>query len=905
MKNVGLKFLLILFLVFSFSYQGYADCSWWNIKSNTWWEAIVGGKWVKEIKVKAIKDQGVNGYFNPKIEVCAYDGKSYCYELHSGTSCQKIYGTQSSGAGVSAAVFVDWEGTKEGDKMKNGLNWEWAEGVTKEEQEKFANSPKVCACSQKIACADSATKLFAGASYVSINECDTCYQTTVKCAPVPLAPGPPPFCEQLAMSPPQVRIVPIRDQENDYFNPRIRVIIGNLTRDLYFQEASHTIEDGKGTTYYFETYRKKDQLCAEYRGTEREESKRKLQFPARCFPAPSAPEIEIVKIVDENTLEVKIKMSEEVCRNYRYYNNGLCTLDISINHSTSIGPLSLKVVKPAIIKKTSIDQNDKVLEKILNHVPPFSILEQHGYAPSITAECKAFDEQGQCRLDNLGRPEIEAKYKEKPKSKMLCISGWQPEPEESILKRESEIIPLKSMGTKYIEYNSVYSKESNQFHYLPSKDTEKADPLQRTQKELDDMIFNKQGYVFFPDKNRQEKGKCSYCVERDNEVKGAFESGTGLKVVYKLTDVEQYLNKNNNSQFDLEYEEVDCRNEKGETLTDEEGKIRKCTKLKDQLIKANKTEVFYADKLCKLNLEDIAKKVSKVIKTRLTNKNLSQSYTFSDDNHYTDDLSIYDDVEIEAWGGGEAGHIKNIAFSTANRPGMPGDYIKAKLKIDPNYPIISIEVKQGGGNREQSDSDKNGGSTTIKMCKSNKQDCQPPITVAGGGTTDKTIIHNQGLKLEEEKIIESKILRLTGDNQITYIENGEIKHEGVQCSNSSSNKPGAGGCIDKNSGTYGKGAPGYVTIRPTKVDDEELKRIINKMDDKELKTIINTLVENPDVNDISNLIEKLHPDTIQETKDEIKLIAKLYPGIINTIKEEIGKELLGDQSEAIQESPGL
>lgn len=60
--------------------------------------------------------------------------------------------------------------------------------------------------------------------------CDTCYQTAVKCAPVPLAPGPPPFCEQLAMSLPQVRIAPITDKDNDYFNPKVKVIIGDLKR---------------------------------------------------------------------------------------------------------------------------------------------------------------------------------------------------------------------------------------------------------------------------------------------------------------------------------------------------------------------------------------------------------------------------------------------------------------------------------------------------------------------------------------------------------------------------------------------------------------------------------------------------------------------------------------------------
>lgn len=56
MRSVRLNFLLIFFLILGLSYQGYADCPTF-VESNTWWEAIVGGDWVKEIKVQAIKDR--------------------------------------------------------------------------------------------------------------------------------------------------------------------------------------------------------------------------------------------------------------------------------------------------------------------------------------------------------------------------------------------------------------------------------------------------------------------------------------------------------------------------------------------------------------------------------------------------------------------------------------------------------------------------------------------------------------------------------------------------------------------------------------------------------------------------------------------------------------------------------
>ncbi|NSM56696.1 hypothetical protein HET73_04555 [Wolbachia endosymbiont of Atemnus politus] len=933
MKNVGLNFLLILFLVFSFSYQGYADCSWWNIKSNTWFEAIVGGNWVKEIKVKAIKDQGVDGYFNPKIRVCAYDGKSYCYDLHSGTSCRQIYGTQSSGAGVSAAVFVDWEGTKEGDKMKNGMNWEWAEGVTKEEQEKFANSPKVCACSQKIACADSITKGAAGATSVSINECDTCYQTAVKCAPVPLAPGPPPFCEQLAMSPPQVRIVPITDKDNDYFNPRVGVMISGLEerKELGFPHVvsnnenipnhSYTVTD-KDTHYYFKTYRKKGQLCAEYRGTEREESERKLQFPARCFPAPPAPELEEVEIVDGNTLKIGMKMNARTR-----------TFNVNTSQPTNVGPLSLKVVKPRIVRKATNSDNNKnnigdVIENIFKNSSRFEILEQYELIPNIGVQFPDGDscsltnpnepkrcESTKLRLDNMRQSKIEVRYmrvkdQENSNGKMLCLSGWQPEPEEFILKRESEIIPLKSMGAGYIKYNAVYSKESNQFYYLPSREREEkkeiyVDILTKPQDRLNDIVFDKQGYVFFPDENKQERRKCSYCVNENSKVNEAFQSGKGLKVVYKLIDGKReekceqgqdgclcfgeacsrstrYLNKKNNEPFYLRYEEVDCKDKDGRTLKNERGEIQKCTQLKDQLIKANRTEVFYADKLCRLDLAGLKAKLKEIIKKQLEKKKQEieekdrKTYDLGDG--YTDDLSQYDYVEIEAWGGGEAGHIKNTAHSTESRPGMPGDYIKAKLKIDPSYPVIKVEVTEGGGGQEDSLSNKDGGPTWIEICNSHRQDCKPLITVAGGGVNKlyggkeySTQVHVDNLASQGDLKLEKLIVtdKTSTDNQIAYIKDGEIKYEAIECNSGlRSSKPGAGGCIDKSRGTYSRGSPGYVEISAKKTDYEEIN--YEKVD-KEVEKIIDALVKNPgnDPN-VSDLIEKLHSGVTQEIKEEIK-----------------------------------
>ncbi|WP_265016011.1 hypothetical protein [Wolbachia endosymbiont (group A) of Anoplius nigerrimus] len=908
MKSVRLNFLLIFFLIFGLSYQGYADCPSF-VESNTWWEAIVGGDWVKEIKVQAIKNQGVDGYFNPKIRVCAYDGHSYCYDLQSGESCRQIYGTQGTGAGVSAAAFIDWEGdkTKAGGEIARGLKWEWADGVTDEEKRRFANSPKICACSQKGACMSGisswGSRVFSGENIFRPGEmekvCDTCYQTAVKCAPVPLAPSPPPFCEQLAMSPPQVRIVPIADKDNDYFDPKVKVMVGDLVKEgekigkeLDFpreygkdKAKEHPIKDKYGTTYDFKTYREKDKLCAEYHGT-RGIDEKNLQF-VRCFPAPPAPEPKILRIVDANTLEIEMKMSESTCiyRAHGIYSNGFCTFNVNTdhNHPVNIGPLSLKIVKPAIVAKTTDSNNtksyiDNIIEGILESNPQqFKVLKEYGYVPDIETECKEF--QGdKCKLNNLGQPEVEVKYKENSNSKMLCLSGWQPEPEEFVLERENKIIPLKLMRTKYIKYNAVYSKESNQFYYLPSTENKTEDPLNKNQGLLDKIIFNKQGYVFFPNENEQKKGKCSYCVEKDSKIDEKLKSSKGLKVVYKLTDVEHREKCNQGDDGCICFNGTCSRSTR---YVDKENTQSFYTKISQDAngvvtqqeapIKANRTEVFYADKLCRFDLEGLKKKLKEklkeIIKEQLKNKkpdlekNNEKSYDHENKDVYTDDLSIkFDRVEIEAWGSGEAGHIQGSGcnnqncHSTESRVGMPGDYIKAKLKIDPNYPVIKVKVTEGGGNQENNSSDKDGGPIFIEMCRLDGQSCKELITVAGGGmhrtygpertSYRDTIIHEPSLELEKT-VIPASALKSTEDNKITYIEDGQVKYTTVNCeSNLRSNKPGAGGCIDKNKevhdensprymqkGIYGKGSPGYVKIRPIikEFDEEEINAVIKKI----------------------------------------------------------------------------
>ncbi|MCA4775387.1 hypothetical protein IHO40_04805 [Wolbachia endosymbiont of Mansonella ozzardi] len=508
-------------------------------------------------------------------------------------------------------------------------------------------------------------------------------------------------------------------------------------------------------------------------------------------------------------------------------------------------------------------------------------------------------------LDNMGLPKIKVKYmrvknQKNSKRKMLCLSGWKPEPEEFVLKRENEVVSLKSMGARYIKYNTVYSKESNQLYYFPCNET--TDVLAKPQSELDKIIFNKRRYISIPEENTNRNN----CIAEKDDEMDTKQDCNKCKIVYKLIDggskekceqgqdgcicsgeacsrLTQYLNKEDGQSFYLRYEEVDCKDKDGKTLKNEKGEIQKCTQLKDQPVKANRTEVFYADKLCRLDLAGLKNGLREIIVKQLKDKKQkleeSNQGSYELGNSYTGDLSPYDYVEIEAWGGGEAGHIADKAQSTESRPGIPGDYIKAKLKIDPSHPVIKVKVMEGGGGLTSHISNKDGGPTFIKMCKnSSGADCKDLITIAGGGKHRtyngkeyrKTKVHIDELKLREPTIVTGT--SSTQGKQIAYIENGQIKYKDVkECRVGYIDRAyGAGGCINRSSETYGRGSPGYVKVKPMLDEFNESK--IKKID-----STIKEIIQNP--NSIENIGDPW--------------ISKLDPDIINTIKKEIRKELLG------------
>ncbi len=947
MRSVKFSFFLILFFISSFLCQVYADCPW-LAKSNTHSEESFafawGNGWRTRIRAMVIRDQGVDAYFNPKIKVCSKGGTGYpeyCHELYNGTSCKKIYGTQGSGAGVSAMVFVDWtgDGTKIGAKVGKGLPWKWAEDITDEEKAEYdrkmqiyGSMPKICACSQKGACMTGFTAIFArwGGQGANIfrpgnmdNVCDTCFQTYVQCAPLPLLPGPPPLCDQLTPSPAvSVRIVPIRHDDNSFINPRIGVMITGLNSRYDFRanleedNASISSIPHENEKYYFKAYKKDNKLCANYYGTSEPDNSSKPQF-TRCFPAPPIPDPEKVE-VESGELKVTIKIKEQDCNSIGgHYQNGRCVFKVSkrgvidkngmIVDKQRVGELDLKLIRPKM-EKVESNQQSNIISAILEKSDKFKNLKSCNYIPKIQNRCS--DNTSNCIVE---RREF---FYEESGSNMLCLSGLKPSTKEFFLKRGNEIYNLKSLGNTYVKYVTAFSRESNRIHYKLCKNQDGVpvtiDLLKnKNQDELDKITFDNTGYLFIPG-----EGNNLEPLDKDEDIKTKANCSTH-RIVYKEVDgiigekcqqgadgckdgtrSTEYVNKTDSKPFFLKYEEIpDPRDAHNKRIIckDDQGREVTCTKL-ESVIEANRPEVFFADKLCAFDLTKLKEKLTSDIESLLKRMRESiqnsgtKSYTLTNTDNFTGDLSQYDHVIIKAWGGGEAAHPKAIQEKDIERrAGMPGNYVNANFKIDQNYPIIKVKrVGTGGSVSPNGDYyivNTNGGPTEIEICDKQKSNCKILIRVAGGGQhyegQQKTKIFERGLVIGSQTFTDiryanDKNAYITNIDKNAYISsNGVEKYQEGVCnnklfnsadySNNSGYMPGAGGCIKGND--HGFGFPGKVIITP----------IMKKLDSRKIESITSQIVDNPNEilsdSNIDDSIRTLDSDIQIRIKEQIcKLI---------------------------------
>ncbi|GHM58193.1 MAG: hypothetical protein sL5_03100 [Candidatus Mesenet longicola] len=745
MKNVKFKIiikLLCIFIILITPFDVYA--SFWDDIG-----AFFSGDLFK-IRTKTPNSMKTSdGFFNPKIKVCR-GNYTYCDDMADG-DCE--------GVGMTyARAYVDWE----------------------------AEEPKICAC-QVLTCYDTVAKVLIGLTSPIVGgiavlaTLDKDYSKECiadpQCIPIPLAPGPPPFCDQFKASP-EIRIVPVTARNQSFFQPKIRVIIGSQTRNLDVstdgREHSYPIEYD-GEKYTFKTYREEDQLCADFYDNSSD-----IMLGNQCFPMPKIGKPELIPL-DEEGNEIR--------------------LDVTAN--------------PKLIN----------LDKVKVKIPGYN------HNPITLAYGQEYNING-LRL-GLGKPKVDSDRNliigtNDNNGKVTCLfslPSWSSD--EYVLKRGRIFKYLKSSGKQFNDYRIVPIGDKDQ--YIPCGRNPK-DLNTMGQDELDSIKRFGDSYYSIGSSNPICSDKSICCVgsacydDKKLKVIGKGEKcndgkvcNASYRVVYKYEDVvhknesfnknpekpeylTKYINENTGKPFFLTEEE----------LNDEEGKFF-ISKDKDP----------YVDGLCIDNFERISYTDPK------EDPNLRQDHSLDDQYYYFDAKEKQCQfVTMEAWGGGAAGFIneRDLAKSIS---GAAGDYTKATIKVSDEQPIFKIKVGSGG-KLEQ------GNASEVYVCNKDKKNCSKLIIAGGGGNS----VRKQNTAITNEKLVYTRFIgRIKGINESDKIalpyKNGKEKDEipyiksvfkeSLTCSNSiksngvkkiaNDNKiPGAGGCINSDKLSYQEGANGKVVI---------------------------------------------------------------------------------------------
>lgn len=761
-----------------------------------------------------------DGFFNPKIRVCRGD-YTHCDDMADG-DCE--------GVGMTyASAYVDFE----------------------------AAEPKMCAC-QVFTCYDalakgliSASSLFVGGIAV-LATLDKDYSKECiaepQCIPLPLAPGPPPFCDQFESSP-EIRVVPVAASDQSFFQPKIRVVIGsparkcndgsvisltascidgsvgktvnsiaeNLDVSTDGSERGYTIGYG-GEKYIFRTYKEKDQLCAGFYGSSSKGEN--IMLSSQCFPPPKIDKPELIPIDEKGNdvklddmiagnLKVRVDLDKVKVKIPDYDRNPVTLIYGKGEHV--ISDLKLKLIKP------KIDGN-------------------RGFEYYVGCS------RGGSFSQDSGCPEgqsIEVGYKENSSGKVTCLVGWNSD--EYVLKRKKNnriFKYLKSSGKQFNDYRIVPIGGKDQ--YIPCGRSPK-DLNTIGQNELDGIKRFKGSYYSIGGNSPTCSDKSLCCrgclchdggdmfsvISKGEQCKNGKVCNANYRTVYKYEDIVHKSEYFNNDPSNPEYSTKYINENTGEPffLTKEE--------LDDQKGEFFRPKDPYIDGLCVDNFERISYTDPKEGFNfgSKGNSNLKKDPDLKDQYHYFDAKKKQCQfVTMEAWGGGAAGFIgkKNPAKSTS---GAAGDYTQATIKVNDERPIFKIKV--GGGGKLGQDNG-NGSASEVYMCDKDKKNCNKLIVAGGGGNSVET----QDAAAVNKNLVYTRFVgRIEGTNESDKIalpyKNGEktdkipysksVFKKSSACSDSKkSNKvekvandnkiAGSGGCINIDKLSYQEGANGKVII---------------------------------------------------------------------------------------------
>ncbi len=739
-----------------------------------------------------------DSFFNPQIGVCTTVGTE-C-ESYSDGDCKYKFPT-----------FV-----------KSYLKW----------PDDAEEKPKICAC-QVVFCSDTVgrvvvgvtTGLIGSAAALAGQDVDFAGCTTdLGCIPIPLAPGPPPFCDQFETSP-EIRIVPVAASDRSLSQPKIRVIIGSPAKKcssgLTISQSATCIDgspgqiinptainlnvntDGKesgnisipygGVTYIFRTYKEKDHLCAGFYGDSSKEQNIRL-ISSGCFPSPKVNKPELIPLDENgNELDNKIIGSQKIKANLNKvkvkvqgYNNPI-TLVYGAKEYNNNG-LKLKLIKPKIDSSRSFIYDIK---------------------------CSG----GGNFSKDKGCPEgqsIDVGYNENSHGKVVCLSGWNSD-EYVLQRKENKRIfkYLRSFGKQFNDYRVVKGQ------YIPcSKNPKDLDTMQ--QSDLDNIRPYDGNYYSIGNDKSPPCSDGSLCCD------------TSYSTIYKYEDIVFNQPFTSVPSEPGHYERVDLEDKNGGKVTYYVRSTRYINEntgqpffLTKEELNDHKGEFFaikdpYINNLCVDNFD----------RTSYTQPGEHYFHAIEEKKESNDNKSENKKekkcqfITMEAWGGGTSGFIDKIN-PTNSTSGAAGDYAKATIKVDDKYPIFKIVV----GNGSEGQNSRNGTSSEIYMCNNNKKGCNKLITAGSGNDS----IHKQNASINNKDLVYTRFIgrpKGIGENNKISLpyqgKNDEKPHEALFQESDDCNKldksntikkiennnkiPGSGGCINTDKLSYQEGANGKVII---------------------------------------------------------------------------------------------
>lgn len=761
-----------------------------------------------------------DGFFNPTIRVCRGDY----------THCDDMADGECEGVGMTyARAYTDFEGEE----------------------------PKMCAC-QVFTCYDALAKglismsslLVGGIAVLATLDKDYSKECIAdqQCIPIPLAPGPPPFCDQFESSP-EIRIVPVEAREQSFFQPKIRVIIGssktNLDVNADGSERSHTINLNK-ERYTFKTYKEEDKLCADFLGGLKGE---KFMLGSQCFPMLKVGKPELIpldgegnkiKKLDDMTIVGPKKSIDLNKVEVPGYSHNPITL--IYGEERDVGGLRLKLIKP------KVDSNRNFELRCSGGGKPFlACVNKEGGLRQVDAVCSD-EEIG----PTLACPENQSLgYAENNNGKVTCLVGW--DSDEYVLRRKENkkiFKYLKSSGKQFNDYRVV--PIANKDQYIPCS-TSRKDLNIMGQDDLDNIKRFSGSYYSIGNSNpicNDSSICCRGCLCHEGDKLRVVKKGescnngkcnASYKIVYKYEDIVHksgsFDNEPSNPEYSTRY--IDKNTEKPFFLTKEELNDKKGEFFRpkdpyiDGLCVDNFERISYIDP--KKNFNSDSKKDSNSEKSlssdseENSNPDLRKDHNQKDQHHYFNAKEKQCQfVTMEAWGGGAAGFIDegNLIKSTS---GPAGDYTKATIKVNDEKPIFKIKVGSGGELEQNSG---NGNASEVYMCDKDRKNCDKLIIAGGGGNS----IREQNEAIINENLLYTGFVgRVKGTHEpdkialpygnrkdeIPYDQavykktsfcNGAIKSNQVKKVVNDNSVPGSGGCISVDKLSYQEGANGKVTI---------------------------------------------------------------------------------------------